>query len=469
MLNVPAHWRIKPSFAELSPFGAGEFRRSLRIVVETDTLPSGPELDLLAQLSGRPGVETFATGGTIQGRIELGPEDVQRDALEVTYVHPSGTTRCVLAAARSLRSNARLMAAEYGLDEQETWRGLALAQAGRRHQLDAVVSAASVLEMPRWEANARAARVVTLRQACALLGLFLRAHNDFTVLVDGNHAQFLRFEQFYRGAGIAALPDYFDWLTAAWAMREQGGDSTPLALLRAVDARIGRALVARDYINVRVRHWRPDETWDEVLYFFESLLLSLSGALDAFARLLDAAFGLSRARGGLGFRNPSWRDKLARDEPKMIDLLADGSHFRAVVDLVAILRNFVHGEVLSSELLGDGDEPDIDYGLGVLALDKDTGYKLRAAAAHAGGAAVWGIEQGFEEAVTVMPITFQGAAVSHVLIALREAMATGVLPARAPEPTRPLERSYWLPTDRYASSLRLLAGLTDGSRDLGAR
>jgi hypothetical protein len=141
--------------------------------------------------------------------------------------------------------------------------------------------------------------------ACALLGLCLRAHNDFTLSTNGNHATFIGFESFYRGCASASLPSFPSWLAAAWAMRQAREDRRPFVLLRAVEARLGHALVARDYIEVRIRHWHPDDVWDEALYFFESLLLSLSGALDALARALDAALQLGSSPSSVGFRKGS--------------------------------------------------------------------------------------------------------------------------------------------------------------------
>jgi hypothetical protein len=221
--------------------------------------------------------------------------------------------------------------------------------------------------------------------------------------------------------------------------------------------------VARDYVNVRIRHWRPDESWDEVLYFFESFLLSLNGALDALARLFDVAVGLSSDRGGVGFRKKHWRENVVYRAPGLANILADGSHFRAVVDLVAILRNFIHGEVLSAELLSDDGAPHvIDYGPGLLALKGKAARELSAAVAGADGAGAWGIEDALDGATTVMPIAFQYQAVSHGLRAIREAMATEVLVAMAPRLTAPFARDYWLPGARHGPELCLLAGLSDG-------
>jgi hypothetical protein len=469
VLNVPAHWRIKPSFADLSPFGAGESGRPLRIILDSQTTRPGPALDLLNAFSGRGHVELYATDPSAPGRIEFGEEVEERDYRAVHYVQAGAPARGeAVGAARSTRLGASRLAAEHGLDEQETWQGLALLHAGRRHEIDAVVSSAAVLSEPTLADQAREAHVTTAEQACALLGLFLRAHNDFTVAVRGNTGEFLPHKSLYRTAIVAALPGFEDSFRAVWAIWHEQQKAKPFILLRAVETRMGRALIARDYVNVRVRHWRPDETWNEVLYFFESLLLSLSGALDAVARLLDATTGLESNPRQVGIRSKDWRKRIILTAPALTDLLAKGSHFRSVVDLIATLRNFIHGEALSAELMNDDGEPHvIDYGPGALVVSGKTAEQLSEAASQVDGTTAWGIEARHGDATTVMPIQFQHQAVRHVLQAIREAMATDVVTANAPELTVAYDRRLWLASAKYDVNLRLLLGITDGSEPAG--
>jgi hypothetical protein len=308
---------------------------------------------------------------------------------------------------------------------------------------------------------------MSAEEACALLGLYLRAHNDFTVRVQANLASFIGFQRFYRGCASSALPYLPDWLGATWAAYNTGGESRPFTLLRAVAERLGRALVARDYIEVRIRHWQPDEAWDEVLYFFEALLLSIGGALDALARALDAALTIPETRGGVGFRKGQWRAQLLSRAPRLEEVLRVGSEFRAVVDAIAVLRNFIHEDVLSSELFSKTGPPEIiDHGYGVLALRPDTAAELCAAVAVVGGAAAWGVEPHRHSETTVMPVLFARAATARVLGAIREIMATAVIPDLAPEAHGALSPRAWLPAQEHRPRLLLLGGVTDGQESL---
>jgi hypothetical protein len=188
-------WRIKPTFANLSPFGTGETGRPLRIIIDNETVCTDPAVDLLQAFSARPKVELFRTDPAAPARVQLGPENATQDFLKVKYVHPTGSREVALGAANSLQSLAQTIAVEHDFDVQETWHALALMNMGRLHEIDAVVCAAPVYARNELSDMSRKGHIVTAKQACALLGLFLRAHKDFTVHVEGNHATFLPYEE----------------------------------------------------------------------------------------------------------------------------------------------------------------------------------------------------------------------------------------------------------------------------------
>jgi hypothetical protein len=437
--------------------------RSLRIVVDHEHARAGPALDLLRAFARRPGLEIYSTEPAAPRRIEFGANHVPHDAIEVRYVLPEGSRSAALYAATSWERHARVEAEETGLDLIEIHKGLLLAQAAARHQVDALVTSTPILAMPRWSGHARNAHLTTPEEACALVGLFLRAHNDFTVQVEGNHNTFLEFERFYHGAATAALPSYLGWLHVAWTLWRDGRGPEPFKLTRAVQARIGRALVARDYVSVRSRHWRPDETWGEALYFFESFLLSLHGAIDAFARLVHVALDLSPRKRGAGFQHRAWRRMLvaSASSPPLAKLLEADAPFIAAVESIGVLRNFVHAEALSEELLHDDGGPAfIDHGKGVLVLHGESAERLTITTERAGGAARWGLANGFNGAVTIMPITFLRQALLQGLTGIEAIMATQVLAGTVTRLATPFDPEYWLSTRRYSDALLLLTGLS---------
>jgi hypothetical protein len=117
-------------------------------LVDSATVPPSPALELLREFSGRPGVAVFATNDPALGSIRIGAPDGADERLFVTYSAKSEGREATLFAASSWREHSRRSAAEHGLDAQETWRGLILAQACRRHEIDALVCGAGVLRAP---------------------------------------------------------------------------------------------------------------------------------------------------------------------------------------------------------------------------------------------------------------------------------------------------------------------------------
>ena len=463
MLNVPFHWRIPPSSQDKSPFAAGEHGRPLRIIIDAESAAAGPASELLWAFARRALAEIYSTEPGVERRVELGPIDEAHDLLPVRYVLPTGTREVALGAAASWLRHARVTARELARDEQEVWRVLVLAQAVQRHQLDALVSGSPVLTSGMWNSHARSAGVSDARGACALLGLYLRAHNDFTVHQEGNSGTSLRPEHFYRGAAVAALPGYADWMHAALTAWRDSQTPELFGLLRGVETRLGRALIARDYFSVRIRHWRPDETWDEAVYFFESALLSLNGALDAAARFCHLVYGVAGVRNGAGFGRKRWRKELLACAPELLGLLEPGGNLRAVTELIALLRNFIHGEAPSHELHGyEGGPGTTDYGAGALALDADIGGRLLAASTAVGGAERWGLKQSHDGVVLVQPAQYLPMVLQETLSALRDLMAAVDLDRLITGRAEAFEPSCWLRGHNFASELLLLAGLSDG-------
>lgn len=465
MLNVPAAWRIPPSFLDLSPFGAGEYGRPLRIIVDDETVKGSTATDLLLAFGSRAGLEILRTSKTAPVRIAFGAEIPGRDALAVDYVAGDGSRSMALASMGGWRDHARTAADEYGLDEDEALRGLLLAQASRVHQIDALISASPVLATPMWTRFAREAGWMSAEQACSLTGLFLRAHHDYTVVVEGNASTFVGFDDYYRGAAIASLPGYVNLLGTAVAQLRRGEGAGVFRLARAVEGRLGRALIARDYMNVRVRHWRPDEVWGDALYFFESFLLSLRGALDALARALHLLVGLPAERAKwAALHQRKWRRQAAGDRGgRLAAVLADDAVFVRAVEAVSGLRNYIHGELLSQEHVADDSLSFVDHGKGVLVISPDRDADL-ARTLLALDPEQWGINETHDQMVLVMPLMFMRAAVRDIWMGIAELLEADHLQAYMTAAPEPFDPRFWIPGFEHRENLMLLTGLPHPSR-----
>lgn len=282
-----------------------------------------------------------------------------------------------------------------------------------------------------------------------------------TVEVDGSHATFLDDRRFYPAAALAALPRYLVWLCGAVATWRTHSDPPQFALVKGLSVRLGRALRARDYFNVRVRSPRPEDAWDEALFFFETALVSLNGALDAAARFCHLAYCLNAPVWSASWSRATWREELLGVAPELKELL-DPSSGRLVQcrTLVSVLRNSIHGEALTEELHSGGAEGPrtMDYGLGAVAVASSDGRRLLTAAGSLGGADSWGLEERFNQDVLILPARFLQRVISTVLRVLDELMvasAPEVGPA-ADEP--PLDRPIGFRTLDTSSRCGFLPG-----------
>lgn len=456
MLNVSKHWRIA-SPGRHGPFSAGTDARPLRIVFDNATSSGDPASTLLEQFSARPGFELYQTDPAADGRIVIGERDIH-DAIPVDYVLPGGGRRMALASSGWLEEAADLSAREFDVAHDEARRVLSLAAASARHEIDALVCSSPLITTQHWSGLAQRARLCTPENGAALLGLYLRAHNDFTVYARGGHGVFLEDERFYRAAAVAVLPGYESWLAAAVADRRDRDDQQRFRFLRGMETRLSRALRARDYFAVRIRSARPDDAWDEALFFFDAALLNLSGALDAAARFLNITFSLSDNTRWAGFGRTNWCASLSAAAPHLADL-ADpaGSRLTACARSVGVLRNYVHGEDFSQEHHEDGPGiRTVDYGKGALIVPEADVERLLDAIRLLGDPKTFGLERSAGGPLLVLPASFLMRMVPAVLQALGELTTRADLQVSLLADT---ERAHWLPDVGHEHELRLLTGL----------
>ena len=460
MLNVNAHWRIV-SRGDYTPFAAGEHSRPLRIVIDDLTVAEEEPLSLIRSLGERQTVEIVSTGHGGPRRVVFGELD-EHDIIPVEYILPDGGFNAGILAGHSWKEWAARVAREHQLPEEDAFRGLVLAQFCAQYDVDALITDSAVLRLPVWQNHARSANAQSAVSAVALLGLHLRANRDFTVRVDAHGSAFLPEDHYYRGAAVAALAEYPAVLSCAEVIWRKG---EPIAhsLLRGLEVRLGRALRARDYFQVRIRSNRPDDTWDDALFFFEFFLLLLSGALDAAARFCHTAFEVPGDTFRVSWRSKDWRKQLAKKVPSLVDLLGTDGSLAATATAVGLLRNYIHGEGLSQEFhFGDRDGKPltIDFQAGALAIAPSDGERLRRSIGHLGSEEDWGIKAGHQGVILVLPALFMARALHAAFSSLSGLAEAASIPLRDRWPDDlPFDPSNWVPGYEYASELRLLTGL----------
>lgn len=439
----------------------GQWARPLRLVIDHPSLSDDPSLRLIDAFSGRSGAQLFSTDGARGWHVEISPEANRNGALTVSFVDPDGGGRNCAVWAGSWRERAEQTVAEHGGDVEETYRALVLAQACTSHDLDGFLTSFPFAARD-WGSFVEKAQIQTAREAAALLGLYLRAHGDFTVQQEGNRGTFLAPQDFYAGAAVAPLGRYPDWLRLAVGRWRSGRGSAAHDLLRGSELRLGRALRARDYFAVRTRALRPDDSWEEALFFFEAFLLSAAGALDAYARYCHVVAELNGSRETAGWRKQRWREKtLLKARPELAPVIeTEETRLRATNDIIGLLRNYIHGEALTQQL-SDDDPPGItDYPMGKLVIGGRDAERLRAAASHLPGLDEAVIEEWPEDVVSVLPARLLPPLIANLYGAVSELMEAFALDQTMLKNAEPFEPDdFWVRGHTHRENLALLCGL----------
>jgi hypothetical protein len=108
-------------------------------------------------------------------------------------------------------------------------------------------------------------------------------------------------------------------------------------------------------VHVEVAKQDRRDVAEEALLYLDSLLVALGGAFDAVARVAHLAYGLPADK----FQYASWRKDwwlklLAKADEGLAGRMAPKTEGRDSLDLLAELRNCLHGEALGLVTVGRG-------------------------------------------------------------------------------------------------------------------
>jgi hypothetical protein len=153
--------------------------------------------------------------------------------------------------------------------------------------------------------------------------------------------------------------------------------------------RLDRALRARDRLHHQMKLEQNNDTADEALYALDTFLVFLVGAFDAVGRAAHLTYGDPSRLRDVSWRR-QWRTRqLAPVAPGLAHLMDDGTRPRDALDVLALLRNTVHGEALSTVAAQYSGRPLENVPL----LPKDQERQLLAIIARRGGSDAWGIRE----------------------------------------------------------------------------
>ena len=438
----PPLWPTE-TFTRLGPFATrpGQPIRPLRITVDQSDCDRGSDSAdefswaLVLELAALPDLDTASTVPGDHQWLDVAL-DTPADSYTVTRRDAKGEpTRWT------------------GIDEWEFWqpgspfprgghlyRKLALAAAHASAKRDLFVSGDPLLLAERQRLDR--ANIVHPAEALPLIHLHLRMREQFA------YRQTLRVT-FTMDRGMFFLVALRERVPGLWDLIRRTSSIPALndRLLRlgnAVRSKCMRCLEARD--ELALLFYATDTDHDRREYHFTYILLLLSGALDALAKLAYLVHEPSRSTGASGQRRASFRSSDFRKQlggwgaRSLVDIVTRRD-FEQFCELVWRPRNRIHAEEYTGILYASGLRPQA-----LISVDAEDRAAIAAAAEALGGSSCFGLmsatgELSFEPYVYALEILQRG----FVVI---EEIACAIDLARHPGYDAAAERPEKPPSDR---------------------
>ncbi len=338
------------------PFAA-RGTRPIRVVVDPRLRESDRD-PFLRSLLQQKDFEVGTVGRSDKDLIRIHEPNRQHNVVPVTF----GRTHTAFSPLDNLEGCAAAWAQRHGVDPDELNESFMLLCAVETWECDFFLSDSSGLHSPA--GGYRDVPVLSQSDAVAVLSLLLRGRGSAPVRSDISSSQLasLPLWWFYRLATFACLPEVGPWRRSLGVDRSiadnrgiDDGDAIGLDMydelpFDGVDGRFSHALRARDRILRTILCGGGNENHDLVLYELESLALQLRGAMDSAAVIVSSQLGVDCHPSQMSWTKTEPRRSMRREWPECQDLTLA---WRRTADLLALIRNRIHGAPLQSVASGN--------------------------------------------------------------------------------------------------------------------
>jgi hypothetical protein len=313
--------------------------------VDLNSIPANSIRDSIVGFAYHPQILLAATGDDGGGLIELDEWDEKSDMIGFRVRYPNGNvSHMAVLGVHQLKQFAGQDASRGVGDPAAIFRALILARAGQELRCDVLVTSDSYLLETAHPNLVGRANPTSPGDALALIGLFLRSRGDFTYWRSRHASARYNSGLFYWVLTRELLLSSWSWFSACVSNMTHTGDPSAEDLGESILRRVDRALRARDRIHIELKLVQSNDTADEVLFYFDVMVLMLVGAYDAAARLAHIVYQLPGDRSDASWRRSRWLHVLGRADPNLAALMAPGAKERDALELVAMFRNYIHGE-----------------------------------------------------------------------------------------------------------------------------
>jgi len=322
---------------------------------------------------GEDGTFTYATDESVaQSAIHLDAVNriVSEDREDRSYEHLDAE-----AAAQQRRSDMKLI------------------QIGKAADIDVIITDRAYLHGDpfHWVSQGQT-ELLTAHEALPVVGLYLRLQHQYIVAAtpEGRFKYNFNKGLMSRVASRALLPEGWRWMSACVQRSTHLGEDTLTHYAGTAHHRLERALNARDELFLALNQPQNNDTAADAMMALDTLLLSLSAALDVTARVMNYVLDTGVEPHLVGWGRKSWRKRVAKLSVAVGHLIDDQT-FADLVTIVGSLRNTIHGAALDPLALSEGisrNRTDTLVGLPSEQLDE-----LLEAMDRLGGHEQWGVRK----------------------------------------------------------------------------
>jgi hypothetical protein len=440
-----------------SAFETGPGQRPLRVLVDRRTAET-PGYDFLIKLCSHSGVHAVSEAAAALDRLEFQQPDRDEDQLPFTIISADKATGLAIWPYSKWEKKARVLNQSVVPDGLP--HGFRLAAVAQEIKMDALATEDPLLLAHRTDHFLSRGNIRSVEEAVALVGLFLRSRGDYTVWPE--YSFHYGRGSYYWGLARALLPAGWRWFSACVTSSSNGGPDKALTLGQAAIRRVERALRCRDVVHIELAKPDSRDAAGEALFYLDSLLVALSGAFDSVARVAHVTYEMPGQLRWASWRNREWLKQLRDADNDLAARMVSGTDGGDSLELVAALRNCLHGEPLDLVTVSRGYE-----GRTLVTVPDEEAAKVRSIVQRHPPADSFGIEDlsfglAFKpeilcEALVPWAVRTLDALMAATDVTRLPGVAGTVLRAGPPNDERPGFPGLFQPETRHR--LRMLAGL----------
>lgn len=414
-----------------SAFQSGQNQRPLRLTLHNESLEdmsheSQEALSVIIELASLPHIELYETRESTFPGIRVHGDPDRGDYYHVDVYLNDELAQTNLGIHGSRLSSARLQLLTGIYDEstpefQATALDLRLAEAHCALRRDLFITQSPRLLSRR--SDLTYANILTLAEAAKLVGLFLRSRDIWVYRLVGNASYSTSRSTFYWFLARHSLPALWRYVSSCGALsRQDGSDAGQIGLSSIV--KCSRALLARDEIAIAAYSEQDHSTLDAIMYHFDYLTLLLSGAFDSLATITNRIYRLVGNDRQAKFRYDEFLRELQRSRAQGINDIVCSDQFRALLELLFLLRNTIHSASLEMFTHQDYETPARSFA----SIPDDLADRIVHSAQRFSSLDEWGIrEDHFNQydpqtaqltpstSVILDPMTYSAALLTHCL------------------------------------------------------